>query len=135
MPPGGIEVKRLAICGAILVLAATWAGGSLAGCVPALSREDVDEIKAARLEFEEEIRPQEDQLARARVELKALLNDPEADYDSLLAVQEEIDRLQDELDQKWQRFGEKMLKRFPALAEENVCRTLDPDRSDDQKGK
>jgi len=127
-------MKRLSICAAVLVLAAIWAGGALAGCVPALSREDVDEIKAARLEFEEEIRPLEDQLAKARAELKALLSDPETDYDSLLAAQEEVDRRQDELDQKWERFGEEILKRFPVLAEENACRTLDPDTNDDQKG-
>ncbi|MBW2619094.1 MAG: periplasmic heavy metal sensor, partial [Deltaproteobacteria bacterium] len=114
--------------------AAIWVGVALAGCVPALSREDVDEIKAIRLDFEEEIRPLEDQLARARAELKALLSDPETDYGSLLAAQEEIDKLQDELDQKWEWFGEEILRRFPALDEENVCRTLGPEGDDDQKG-
>ena len=129
-------MKKIAICGAILVLAATWAGVALAGCVPALSRADVAEIKTARLALEEEIRPSEDQLARARAELKALLNEQEKDYDSLLAAQEEVDRLQGELDQKWERFGEEMLKRFPTLAEEeeNVCRTVEPVRDDGQKG-
>jgi len=129
-----MKMKKIAICGAILVLAATWAGVVLAGCSTTLSREEVAQIKAARLELEEEIRPLEDQIARARTELQALLDDQETDYDSLLAAQEEVDRLQDERDQKWERFEEEMLKRFPAILEGNTCRVSAAARDEGQKG-
>jgi len=128
-------MKKIAICGAILVLAATWAGVALAaGCAPELSQEEIGQIKAARLAFEEKIRPLEGQLDRVRAQLMALLSDPEADFDALQAAQAEIDRLQDERDQSWDRFEEEVLKRFPAILEGNTCRLSAAARDDGQKG-
>ncbi|MBW2618218.1 MAG: hypothetical protein JRC92_05030 [Deltaproteobacteria bacterium] len=128
-------MKKLAICAAILVLAASWAGVALAGCAPDLSQEEMDEIKAARLKFDGKIRPLEEQLNRARAELVALLDDPEADFDTLQAAQDKINRLQDERDQSWDRFEENLFTRFPALTEKRACRAPASEKDDGQKGR
>ena len=126
-------MKKLAICVGVLILAAAWAGGALAGCAPDLSQEEMDEIKAVRLAFEAKIRPLEEQLAGPMSDLSALLNDPETDFDSLQAAQKEIDRLQDERDQRWEQFEAELFKRFPALTR-SACRVPPPGKDDGPKG-
>lgn len=127
-------MKKLAICAAVLILAVSFAGGALAGCSPQLSQEEMDQIKAARLAFEEKMRPLEKQLAQARSELRALLDDPETDFDTLQGAQAEIDKLQDDRDQRWEQFEAELFKRFPALTERRTCRVPPPDRDDGQRG-
>ena len=135
MPSEVLIMKRIAVCVAVLILALSFAGSALAAdCATTLSSEEVAQIKAAWLEFEEEIRPLEEQLTRARDELAVLLDDPEADFDALQTAQAGIDRLQDERDQKWDRFEEELLKRFPAILEGNTCRLSAAARDSGQKG-
>jgi len=80
-----------------------------------LSEEQLEELATARLKFRDETLGLRRQAAQNKAELQALMLDPEATDEALLAKQNELDQQYNELSQKRLLYQRNIEKRFPEL--------------------
>ncbi|MBW2618219.1 MAG: hypothetical protein JRC92_05035 [Deltaproteobacteria bacterium] len=114
--------KKLALLGGVLILAAALAVPALADrnddrprWAAGLSEAQVEELEAARLKFRNETLDLRRQTAQKQAELQALMLDPEATDNALLAKQNELNQLRNEFSQKRLLHQRGIQKRIPEL--------------------
>ena len=132
--------KKLALLGGVLILVAAlaipalagwrggwnddhmggsrgWYGGHMMGSrlEVGLSEEQLEELATARLKFRGETLELRQQMAQKEAELRALMLDPEATDQALLAKQNELDQQYNELSQKRLLYQRDIAKRLPEL--------------------
>jgi len=119
---GKTMTKKLALLGGILILAVALAVPALADrddhrhrWATGLSEAQVEELEAVRLKFFNETQELRRQTAQKQAELQALILDPEATDEVLLAKQNELNQLRNEFSQKRLLHQRDMQKRFPEL--------------------
>ena len=113
--------KKLALLGGILILAVALAVPALADrddrprWAAGLSEAQVEEMETARLKFFNETQELRRQTAQKQAELRALILDPEATDEALLAKQSELNQLRNEFSQKRLLHRRELQERFPEL--------------------